>query len=106
MARSPLDTSPLSSHYATFRKEKLGPRVSLKMMQMLKEGQADDTRSIISGFTDGSLKGDAGLRQGVSFNRLPVRVEAHHEVDWIEEPDQDADQETDQTVVRAESEHA
>ena len=63
--------SPLSTHYATFRKERLGPRVSLKMMQMMGEGgtKADDTRSIISGFTEGSGE---QVRQGISFNRVPV----------------------------------
>ena len=75
--------SPLSSHYATFRKEKLGPRVSLKLMQMMnkeKDG-AQDTISIISGFTESS--GDRRLedpfQQGVSFYRLPPKRE---EVDY------------------------
>ena len=74
IVRAPLDNSPLSSHYATFRKEKLGPRTSLKLMAMMKEGanKAEDTRSIISGFTEGSSKGEERMRQGVSFNRLPM----------------------------------
>ena len=75
IVRAPIDNSPLSSHYATFRKEKLGPRTSLKLMAMMKEGannKAEDTRSIISGFTEGSSKGEERMRQGVSFNRLPV----------------------------------
>ena len=43
-------------------------------MAMMKEGanKAEDTRSIISGFTEGSSKGEERLRQGVSFNRLPL----------------------------------
>ena len=72
---APLGNSPaLSSHYATFRKEKLGPRTSLKLMAMMKEGarREEDTRSIISGFTEGSgSKGEERMRQGVSFNRMP-----------------------------------
>ena len=75
MVAAPLGNSPaLSSHYATFRKEKLGPRTSLKLMAMMKEGarREEDTRSIISGFTEGSgSRGEERLRQGVSFNRLP-----------------------------------
>ena len=55
--------SPLSSHYATFRKEKLGPRVSLKLMQMMAEGREEDTRSILS-LEQG--------QQGVSFNRMAI----------------------------------
>ena len=71
--------SPLSSHYATFRKEKLGPRVSLKLMQMMNKDKDDaqDTMSIISGFTESS--GDRRLedrfQQGVSFYRLPAKRE-------------------------------
>merc|ERR1719319_455790 len=40
-------------------------------MQMMGEGgtKADDTRSIISGFTEGSGE---QVRQGISFNRVPV----------------------------------
>ena len=43
-------------------------------MAMMKEGakKAEDTRSIISGFTEGSSKGEERMRQGVSFNRLPL----------------------------------
>ena len=43
-------------------------------MAMMKEGanKAEDTRSIISGFTEGSSKGEERMRQGVSFNRLPM----------------------------------
>ena len=83
IVRAPLDTSPLSSHYATFRKEKLGPRTSLKLMAMMKEGatKAEDTRSIISGFTEGSSKGEERMRQGVSFNRLPPRAQALEQED-------------------------
>ena len=87
--RAPIDNSPLSSHYATFRKEKLGPRTSLKLMAMMKEGannKAEDTRSIISGFTEGSSKGEERMRQGVSFNRLPVP------------PSQDVEDEEESTV--------
>ena len=96
IVRAPLDNSPLSSHYATFRKEKLGPRTSLKLMAMMKEGannKAEDTRSIISGFTEGSSKGEERMRQGVSFNRLPlsprsqdVEVEEQEEDESTVEP--------------------
>ena len=89
IVRAPIDNSPLSSHYATFRKEKLGPRTSLKLMAMMKEGgsKAEDTRSIISGFTEGSSKGEERMRQqGVSFNRLPVP------------PSQDVEDEEESTV--------
>jgi len=65
------DNSPLHSHYATFRKEKLGPRVSLKSLQQKMAGERDpDTISIISGKTENS-----DFNQGVSFNRLPPRRE-------------------------------
>ena len=89
MVVAPLGNSPaLSSHYATFRKEKLGPRTSLKLMAMMKEGarREEDTRSIISGFTEGSgSRGEERLRQGVSFNRLPQPQQQPEEVDQQEE---------------------
>jgi len=85
-----VQNSPLSSHYATFRKEKLGPRVSLKLMQMMNKDKDDaqDTISIISGFTESS--GDRHLedrfQQGISFYRLPPkreedRKEEDHQLD-------------------------
>ena len=102
IVRAPLDNSPLSSHYATFRnKEKLGPRTSLKLMAMMKEGgsnKAEDTRSIISGFTEGSSKSKGeGERmrhqQGVSFNRLPI----------ISPQSQDLELEQDESTVEPSS---
>ena len=44
----------LPAHYATFRRERLGPKVSLKLKQMMKtdKDEAQDTMSIMSGFTD------------------------------------------------------
>jgi len=86
--------SPLSSHYATFRKERLGPRVSLKLMQMMNKDKDDaqDTMSIISGFTENSgfASRDKILEdqfhQGISFGRLPSKRE---EADFghLQEPD-------------------
>ena len=90
-----VQNSPLSSHYATFRKEKLGPRVSLKLMQMMnkdKDNAQDDTMSIISGLTESSgfasrdKRLEDNYRQGVSFSRLPAKRE---EADYghLKEPD-------------------
>ena len=47
---------PISAHYATFRRDKLGPKASLKLMQMMKadKEEAPDTMSIISDFTENS----------------------------------------------------
>jgi len=47
---------PVSSHYATYRREKLGPKVSLKLKQMMKNDKVEsqDTMSIMSGFTESS----------------------------------------------------
>ena len=47
-------SNPVSTHYATFRRERLGPKVSLKLMQMMKadKEEAQDTMSIMSGFTE------------------------------------------------------
>ena len=47
---------PISAHYATFRRERRGPKASLKLMQMMKadNGEAPDTMSIISDFTENS----------------------------------------------------
>ena len=47
---------PISAHYATFRRDKLGPKASLKLMQMMKADneEAPDTMSIISDFTENS----------------------------------------------------
>ena len=42
----------LPAHYATFRRERLGPKVSLKLKQMMKTEEAQDTMSIMSGFTE------------------------------------------------------
>ena len=52
---------PISAHYATFRRDKLGPKASLKLMQMMKpdKDEAPDTMSIISDFTENS--GGAGM---------------------------------------------
>ena len=52
---------PISAHYATFRRDKLGPKASLKLMQMMKadKEEAPDTMSIISDFTENS--GGAGV---------------------------------------------
>ena len=52
---------PISAHYATFRRERLGPKASLKLMQMMKadKEEAPDTMSIISDFTENS--GGAGI---------------------------------------------
>ena len=52
---------PISAHYATFRRERLGPKASLKLMQMMKADneEAPDTMSIISDFTENS--GVAGV---------------------------------------------
>ena len=52
-------SAPVSSsvaQYATFRRghEKLGPKVSLKLKQMMKSAENGDTQSIISGLTESS----------------------------------------------------
>jgi len=94
-----VNNSPLSSHYATFRKEKLGPRVSLKLMQMMNKDKDDaqDTMSIISGFTESS--GDRRLedrfQQGVSFYRLPAKRE---EVDYGQMQEQDPQPEAEKAA--------
>ena len=55
---------PISTHYATFRRERLGPKVSLKLMQMMKADreEAQDTVSIMSGFTENSVSGVGGVK--------------------------------------------
>ena len=81
MVAAPLGNSPaLSSHYATFRKEKLGPRTSLKLMAMMKEGarREEDTRSIISGFTEGSgSRGEERLRSQAEQESQRRQVFSH-----------------------------
>ena len=83
--------SPISSHYATFRKEKLGPRVSLKLMQMMNKDKDDaqDTMSIISGFTEssGDRRLEERMQQGVSFYHLPMKQD---EVDYGHLKEQDS----------------
>jgi len=83
--------SPISSHYATFRKEKLGPRVSLKLMQMMNKDKDDaqDTMSIISGFTEssGDRRLEERMQQGVSFYHLPMKQD---EVDYGRLKEQDS----------------
>merc|ERR1719295_2312258 len=56
---------------------------------MMKEGgnKAEDTRSIISGFTEASSKGEERMRQGVSFNRLPPRAQALEQEDESTQPE-------------------
>ena len=50
---------PVSSHYATFRRERLGPKVSLKLKQMMMNDkqESQDTMSIMSGATESSGTG-------------------------------------------------
>ena len=57
---------PVSSHYATFRRERLGPKVSLKLKQMMmndKHEHAQDTMSIMSGVTESSGTGPKERKQ-------------------------------------------
>ena len=62
-------------------------------MAMMKEGgsKAEDTRSIISGFTEGSSKGEERMRQqGISFNRLPMSARSQD----VQEQEQEQDEST------------
>ena len=54
-----LPVSSSVAQYATFRRghEKLGPKVSLKLKQMMKSAETGDTESIISGLTESSGSG-------------------------------------------------
>ena len=78
LVRASSDNSlPLSSHYATFRKEKLGPKVSLKLKQMLKDGGHDDKVSIMSG-TESSGAGSKNRKQISEsvYQHVPVKAPA------------------------------
>ena len=87
VVRGPSESSnPVSTHYATFRRERLGPKVSLKLMQMMKadKEEAQDTMSIMSGFTENSGAG-AGVvrtRKAITetfYQQVSASKEKHNE---------------------------
>ena len=72
---------PISAHYATFRRDRRGPKASLKLMQMMKadNGEAPDTMSIISDFTENS--GGVGVvRNREALGEVFLQQEEHKDV--------------------------
>ena len=88
------NSNPISTHYATFRRERLGPKVSLKLMQMMKADreEAQDTMSIISGFTENSGPGVVRPRKAVdeSLYKQVSPVKEKLEEDEAEEDDRES----------------
>ena len=60
LLRVPRNGSPLGSHYATFWKERLGPRVSLKLLQQKMAGDRDQDARLCRVYRCDRIRGNHG----------------------------------------------
>ena len=93
-------SNPVSTHYATFRRERLGPKVSLKLMQMMKadKEEAQDTMSIMSGFTENS-----GAGAGVVRTRKAITETFYQQVSASKEKHKEQEEDEEEKDVSTES---